>query len=150
MVGRDSRSGPASVNAWFEYISPRAENRFSSAHRSFVNVQLSTSHLKNILIIPFNTMQTFSVLIVSAIAFAGGAAASNTRRMTNYPIRQNGYSEFCEEYGLLQNGSVLQVSGECSPEPNGARIMGAALFVSHIDLNKCLTNVDGDIVPSQV
>lgn len=94
-------------------------------------------------------MQTFSVLIISAVAFAGGATAGNTRRMTNFPIRQNGFSDFCSVYSLDQKGSELQVSGECSPEPNGARMMGAALFTSHINIDKCLANVDGNLVPSQ-
>ncbi|KAG6362619.1 hypothetical protein INS49_007711 [Diaporthe citri] len=101
--------------------------------------------------LPLTTDQslTFNVLIISAIALASGTAAGNTRRMTNFPIRQNGFSDFCQVYSLDQKGSELQVSGECSPEPNGARNMGAALFTSHININKCLANVDGNLVPSQ-
>lgn len=95
-------------------------------------------------------MQTFSILIVSAIAVSGGAAAATTRRMTNFPVRQNGFSDFCQAYSLDQKGNELQVSGECSADPNGARNMGAALFTSHININKCLTNVNGNTVPSKM
>lgn len=96
-------------------------------------------------------MQIFSLLLVSAIAVSGSAAAATIRSsMANFPLRQTGFSDFCSAYSLDQKGSELQVSGECSPSPNGARNMGAALFTSHINLNKCLSNVNGNLVPSKL
>lgn len=95
-------------------------------------------------------MQIFSLLLVSAIAVSGSAAAATMRRAANFPLRQNGFSDFCSAYSLDQKGSELQVSGECSPSPNGARNMGAALFTSHINLNKCLSNVNGNLVPNKL
>lgn len=92
-------------------------------------------------------MRTFSVLLVSAIAVSAGAATAVMQRMSKFPVRVNGFSDFCSTYSLDQKGEVLQVSGECSPNPDGAQIMGAALFTSHININECLSNNNGDLVP---
>lgn len=151
MSVRDSRSGPASTNASFKCVITRPgrckDDRFFCAQKSFVDIQFSTSHLSNT---PLAKMQIFNFVLVSTIAVSGGAGAENTRRMTKFPVRPNGFSDFCSAYSLDQKGSELQVSGECSPEPNGARKMGAALFTSHININRCLTNVNGELVPSSM
>ncbi|KAI3397638.1 hypothetical protein diail_10509 [Diaporthe ilicicola] len=91
-------------------------------------------------------MQAFSVLLTCAIAATGSAAALAVRKTTSV-IQATGYSDFCESNSLDQVGGVLQVSGYCSSEPNGERHMGAALFVSHININECLGNNNGLLVP---
>lgn len=91
-------------------------------------------------------MRTFSVLLGGAIAVSSGAVAAVMQRMTKFPVRVNGFSDFCDSYSLDQKGEELQVSGECSPDPFGARRMGAALFTSHININECLSNNNGDLV----
>lgn len=91
-------------------------------------------------------MRYLSVMLISAIAVSGGAAVAVTQRMTKFPVRVNGFSDFCEAYSLDQKGEELQVSGECSPDPDGAKRMGAALFTSHININECLSNDNGDLV----
>lgn len=95
-------------------------------------------------------MKPFCALVIGAIAVSGGAAAETARRMTNFPVRLNGFSDFCEANSLDQKGNVLQVSGYCSPDPYGARKMGAALFTSHINIDKCLSNINGNLVPTRM
>lgn len=148
---RNSRSGRARTKASLKCITTRSgrckEDRLFSAQKSFVHNPFSTTHLTKT---PVEKMQIFSFLIASAIAVSGGAAAETTSRMTKFPVRPNGFSDFCSAYSLDQKGNELQVSGECSSEPNGARKMGAALFTSHININRCLTNVNGNLVPSSM
>ncbi|POS78067.1 hypothetical protein DHEL01_v203553 [Diaporthe helianthi] len=67
--------------------------------------------------------------------------------MTRFPLRLNGFSDYCSSSSLDQKGDILQVSADCSSELNGARVMGAALFTSHISIGKCLSNNNGDLVP---
>ncbi|KAG8157203.1 hypothetical protein KVR01_012911 [Diaporthe batatas] len=67
--------------------------------------------------------------------------------MTKFPVRVNGFSDFCDSYSLDQKGDVLQVSGNCAPDPRGAQKMGAALFASHINIDQCLYNDNGNLVP---
>lgn len=91
-------------------------------------------------------MRNFNVLLACVIAVSCGAADALTQRMTKFPVR-NGFSDFCSSSSLEQKGNELHVSAECSAEPGGSNAMGAALFGSHININECLTNNDGDLVP---
>jgi hypothetical protein len=92
-------------------------------------------------------MQTFTFLLVSAIAASGGAVATVTQRMTKFPVQVNGFSDFCSSWSLDQKGNELQVSAECSADPGGSNRLGAALFGSHININECLSNDNGALVP---
>lgn len=92
-------------------------------------------------------MRTFILLLASIIAVSGSAGAAVAPRMTKFPVRVNGFSDYCSSYSLDQKGNVLQVSGQCSPEPKGAQKMGAALFTSNINIDQCLHNYNGNLVP---
>ncbi|KAL1868918.1 hypothetical protein Daus18300_005754 [Diaporthe australafricana] len=91
-------------------------------------------------------MRFLSVLLVIAVAVISSTAAA-TARMTKFPVRMNGFSDFCSANSLDQKGDVLQVSGDCSSELHGDRGIGAALFTSHININECLGNSNGNLAP---